>query len=51
MKSILIIGVSMIAFDVYDVVFGLRIIGGGAVEGGMSVAVIAVKIDFMALWI
>jgi len=28
---------SMIAFDVYDVVLGSRIIGGGTVEGGMPV--------------
>ena len=28
---------SMIAFDVYDVVLGSRIIGGGAVKGGMPV--------------
>lgn len=27
--------VSMIAFDVYDVVLGSRIIGGGAIKGGM----------------
>src|SRR5499433_149393 len=27
--------VSMIAFDVYDVVLGSRIIGGGALKGGM----------------
>ncbi len=29
--------VSMIAFDVYDVVLGSRIIGGGALKGGMPV--------------
>jgi len=28
---------SMIAFDVYDVVLGSRIIGGGALKGGMPV--------------
>jgi len=28
---------SMIAFDIYDVVLGSRIIGGGAVKGGMPV--------------
>lgn len=29
--------VSMIAFDVYDVVLGSRIVGGGALKGGMPV--------------
>jgi hypothetical protein len=28
---------SMIAFDVYDVVLGSRIVGGGAIKGGMPV--------------
>ena len=28
---------SMIAFDVYDIVLGSRILGGGALRGGMPV--------------